>query len=304
MFWLAVKLARPRTWAFIILAFLISWALTGSSFSIKFVIGVVIFVLWIASVNIINAYTDLEEDKINLPQRVKMIEQVGIEKLPYMVLGISVICLLLSLLLGLVFFVICVIAVFDGLAYSLKPLRFKANPVLSLISFSGAVIFPLLGAWVITRDIFSIPLLFVLLGYFFLVYGTIKNLPDYDGDREAGLKTTATVFSTRKKAVVVATFLLISPYVLLVTLLSLNVLDYKFLSLFTSFPFIVIICYRALTESKTEALEKLHTYGFFYEAMVLSVALFLVTSLLNATIIVSITLLTTWVIQQKRVDSR
>ncbi|MGD6852560.1 MAG: UbiA family prenyltransferase [Candidatus Bathyarchaeia archaeon] len=301
---MAVKLARPRTWAFIILAFLISWALTGSSFSIKFLIGMVIFVLWIASVNIINAYTDLEEDRINLPQRVKMIEQVGIEKLPYIVLGISIICLLLSLLIGVAFFVVCVIAVFDGLAYSLKPFRFKANPVLSLISFSGAVIFPLIGAWAITRDIFSIPLLFVVLGYFFLVYGTIKNLPDYDGDKEAGLKTTATVFSTRKKAVVVATVLLLSPYVLLGVFLSLNALDYKFLLLFTSFPFIALICYRAFTECKIESLEKLHTYGFFYEAMVLSLALFLVTSLLNAIIIVSITLLATWLIQQKRIDSR
>ena len=220
MFWLTVKLARPRTWTFIILAFLIGWSLTESSFTVKYLMGMVIFIFWIASVNIINAYTDYDEDKINLPQRVKMIEQIGYKRLPYIVAAISTFCLVLSFTISLQFFAIFTIALLDGLFYSLKPLRFKANPVLSLISFSGAVIFPFLGAWVITREIFSIPLLFVLLGYSFLVYGTIKNLPDYYGDKEAGLKTTATVFSTRKKAITIATFLLLSPYVLLVVFAS------------------------------------------------------------------------------------
>lgn len=304
MFRLMVKLARPRTWAFIILAFLISWSLTGSSFTVEYLIGMVIFVFWISSVNIINAYTDYNEDRVNLPQRVKMIEQIGYKRLPYIVAAISTFCLVLSFTISLLFFVVFIIALFDGLFYSLKPLRFKANPVLSLISFSGAVIFPLIGAWVITRDIFSIPLLFVLLGYSFLVYGTIKNLPDYYGDKEAGLKTTATVFSTRKKAVTIAAFLLLSPYALLVVFILLNFLDFKFLWLLTSVPFIALICYRALIESNTMALEKLHTYGFFYQAGVLCLTLFLVTSLSYAIIIVSITLSVTYAIQHIRFDSR
>ena len=304
MFWLTVKLARPRTWTFIILAFLIGWSLTESSFTVEYLMGMVIFIFWIASVNIINAYTDYDEDRVNLPQRVEMIEQIGYKRLPYIVAAISTFCLVLSFTISLQFFAIFTIALFDGLFYSLKPLRFKANPVLSLISFSGAVIFPMLGAWVITREISTIPLLFVLLGYSFLVYGTIKNLPDYYGDKEAGLKTTATVFSTRKKAVTIAAFLLLSPYALLVVLVSLNILEYKFLWLLTLIPLIALICYRALTESCAKALEKLHTYGFFYQAGVLCLTLFLVTSLSYAIIIVSITLSVTCAIQHIRLDSR
>jgi 4-hydroxybenzoate polyprenyltransferase len=304
MFRLAMKLGRPRTWAFIILAYLIGWSLTGSNFSVQYLIGMVIFVLWISSVNIINAYTDIEEDKINLPQRVKMIEQLGYKRLPYIVAGISLSCFLLSLTISLEFSIIFAIALFDGLFYSLKPLRFKANPVLSLFSFSGAIIFPLVGAWVISRGLFVLPTLFIFLGYSFLVYGTVKNLPDYQGDEEAGLKTSATIFSTRRKAISFATFLLLSPYALLIALVALNVLDYSFLWLLTFLPFIALICYRALTKSDTENLERLHTYGFFYQAGVLSLALFLVTNLIYATLIVSITLLATYIVQRIRIDSR
>ena len=304
MFWLVVKLARPRTWVFVILAFMIGWSLTGNSFSVNYVIGLVIFVLLVACVNIINAYTDYDEDRINLPQRVKMIEQIGYRRLPYIVATLSIFCFVLSLTMNIIFFIIFIIALFNGLFYSLRPLRFKSNPVLSLVSFSGAVIFPLLGAWVITREFLSIPLLFVLLSYSFLVYGTVKNLPDYQGDKEAGLKTSATVFSTIKKAITIATFLLLSPYALLVVFVILNTLEYKFLWLMTLVPFIVLICYRALTQFNTKSLEKVHTYGFFYEVGVLCLTLFLVTNLLYATIIVSITLSSTYAIQKTRFDSR
>jgi 4-hydroxybenzoate polyprenyltransferase len=304
MLGLAVKLARPRTWAFIILAYLIGWSMTGSSFSAKYIVGMIIFVAWIASVNIINAYTDYDEDKINLPLRVNMIEQLGYKKLPYIVTGLSILCFLLSLAVSLTFLIIVVIAIFDGLFYSLKPLRFKANPLLSLVSFSGAVIFPLIGAWIFTRGLFDLPALFVFLGYSFFVYGTVKNLPDYCGDKEAGLKTTASVFSTRRKAVSVATILLLSPYALLIGFVLLNILNYNFLWLLIPLPFIALICYRALTRSDNENLEKLHTYGFFYEAGVLSLTVFLVAPLLYAIIIVSITLLVTCTIQYMKFDSR
>jgi 4-hydroxybenzoate polyprenyltransferase len=303
--WLAVKLARPRTWAFIILAYFIGWSLTGSTdFSLKYIIGMIVFILWIASVNIINAYTDYNEDKINLPQRVKMIERLGYNKLPYIVAGISIICFTLSLTVTLEFLAIFVIALFDGLFYSLKPLRFKANPVLSLVSFSGAVIFPLLGAWVITRGLFGFPTLFILIGYSFVVYGTIKNLPDYDGDQAAGLRTSATIFSSRRKAIVFATVLLLSPYVLLIIFVLLNILADKFLWLLTLLPFLSLICYQAFKAANTENLEKLHTYGFFYEAGFLSLTLFFVTNLLYAIIIVSVTLSITCVIQYIKIDSR
>jgi 4-hydroxybenzoate polyprenyltransferase len=304
MLGLIIKIARPRTWVFIVLAYLIGWGLTGSNFSANYIIGMIVFVIWVASVNIINAYTDYNEDKINLPQRVQMIEQVGYNKLPYIVAGTSILCLLLSLTINFNFLIIVLIAIFDGLFYSLKPLRFKSNPVLSLISFSGAVVLPLIGAWVITMDLSYLPMLFIFLGYSFLVYGTVKNLPDYYGDRETNLNTTATVFKTRRKAIAVATILLLSPYALLIGLVYSEIIDQNFLWLLTLLPFIALICYRALTKSKSENLEKLHTYGFFYQAGILSITMFLVTNLLYAIIIVSTTLSVTFAIQYIKIDSR
>ena len=170
MLGLGVKLARPRTWAFIILAYSIGWSLTGSPFSLQYAVGLIIYILLVANVNIINAYTDIDEDRINLPQRVKMVEQIGYKRLPYIVAAISAVCLALSFTMNWVFSVILIIALLNGLFYSLRPLRFKTHPVLSLFSFSGAVVFPLIGAWVIAKNIIDIPLLIIFLGFSFLVW--------------------------------------------------------------------------------------------------------------------------------------
>lgn len=304
MLGLGVKLARPRTWAFIVLAYSIGWSLTGSPFSLQYAVGLIIYILLVANVNIINAYTDIDEDRINLPRRVKMVEQIGYKRLPYIVAAISIICLALSFTINWVFSVILIIALLNGLFYSLRPLRFKTHPVLSLFSFSGAVVFPLIGAWVITKNIIDIPLLIIFLGFSFLVYGTIKNLPDYYGDKAVGLTTTATIFRTRKQAIVAATFLLLSPYALLLALVGLNIIDIKFLWLLTLLPIITLICYGALTMPDTDNLEKLHTYGFFYETLVLSLTVFLVTNILTATVIVLTTLAATYIIQRTGIDSR
>ena len=299
-----LKLARPRTWIFIILSFTIGWLLTGSILSINFFIGLIVYILLVANVNLVNVYTDIEEDRINLPHRIKMIERVGLKKLVYSFTILYAIATLLALTLPFWFFVVYLIAFFDTVSYSLEPLRFKKRPILSLITFSGAVFFPLIGGWTLTNDIFSISALIFFLGYWFLTYGTIKNLPDFKGDKIAGLRTSATVFSTRRKAVGVASALLLSSYVILFLLLLFNYIEYKFALLFLLLPVISIICYKALKAKTYESLEKLHTYGLIYADVFLSLTLVIISPTIYSFIFLVVLLSLQSLILKTRFDSR
>jgi 4-hydroxybenzoate polyprenyltransferase len=267
-------------------------------------IGLTSYILLVANVNLINAYTDVEEDKINLPYRVKLIKKIGYRKLPLIFTSIFIIAILLASLLPFWFLVVFIIAMFDTIFYSLKPLRFKSNPILGLVAFAGAVFFPLVGSWTLHGSIYNIPPIIFFLGYSFLVYGTIKNLPDYEGDKKAGLKTSATIFSTRKKAILFATILLISPYLILLLLILSEYVDYNFILLFTGLPFISLICYKALKTKSFEKLEKLHTYGLIYQVGFLSLAFWIISPTIYSLILLTIILSLLFFILRTKFDSR
>src|SRR5207249_8831829 len=88
----------------------------------------------------------------------------------------------------------------------------------SLISFSGAVGLAFLAGTSVTGHVNVLNPVLWLVTYFMFTYGTVKNLPDYSGDKKAGTKTTATVFGNIARAVKFTTIILISPYVSLVGL--------------------------------------------------------------------------------------
>jgi 4-hydroxybenzoate polyprenyltransferase len=304
MFINILKLSRPRTWAFVLLSFLIGWSLTGSEFSLNFLIGLVGYILLVANVNLLNSYTDIEEDKINLPHRVKYIEKIGYKKLPFIVSTIYLLSIIIVYFLPFWFFVIFILAVLDNAFYSLEPLRFKASPLLSLLSFSGAVFFPLVGAWTIVNDISNTPIIIFFLGYSFLVYGTVKNIPDYEGDKKARLRTTATIFKKREDAIKFATILLLSPYVILLVLVLSKLLEYKFALLFLWLPIILMICQKALKAKSFERLEKLHTYGFIYQVGFLSLAFLIVSPNIFSLTILALVFIIQSLIIKTRFDSR
>jgi 4-hydroxybenzoate polyprenyltransferase len=299
-----LKLSRPRTWAFVILAFFIGWSLTGSPLTMSFLIGLLAYLMLVGNVNLLNSYTDIEEDRINVPHRTKYIEKIGYDKLPFIVSTIYLLSILMVYFLPFWFFVTFIIAVLDNAFYSIKPFRFKANPMLSLLSFSGAVFFPMLGAWTISRSIFDTPLIIFFLSYAFLVYGTVKNIPDYEGDKRTGLKTTATIFKKRESAIKFASVLLLSPYVALLLLILYNLLDSKFSILFISLPLIIWICKKTLQSKSFEKLEKLHTYGFLYQVSFLSLAYLIISPSLVSVSLLFIMFLIQFLIIKTRFDSR
>src|SRR5437016_13917268 len=62
--------------------------------------------------------------------------------------------------------------------------------------------------------------IFLLLPYFMFTYGTVKNLPDYSGDKKAGTRTSATIFHSLANAVRFSGILVFTPYILLTAFIA------------------------------------------------------------------------------------
>ncbi|MFQ6020622.1 MAG: UbiA prenyltransferase family protein [Candidatus Aenigmatarchaeota archaeon] len=299
-----LKLARPRTWPFIVLSFTIGWLLTGVALSLEFFAGLLIYIILVANVNLVNAYTDIEEDKLNLPHRVRIIERVGPKKIIFVAAALYLIATFIAIFLPFWFLIIYLIALFDTIFYSLPPLRFKARHIIGMIAFAGAVFFPALGAWTLYNDIITTPIIIFFLGYWFITYGTIKNLPDYEGDKRIGLRTSATIFDTRKKAVMFAVTLLLSPYLILLFLLLFNLIEFKFVYLFLGLPLVSFVCYKALKAKAYQTLEKMHTYGLVYAVIFLALTLFIISLTIYSVIFLVLLLSILFLILKTRFDSR
>ena len=67
---LMTKLSRPRTWMFAIISYMFAY-LSGVAYDVtELMIGIGIFALLTGATNMINAYTDMEEDRVNNPIRI------------------------------------------------------------------------------------------------------------------------------------------------------------------------------------------------------------------------------------------
>jgi 4-hydroxybenzoate polyprenyltransferase len=276
-----VKLARPRTWTFIVFSYVIGWFLSGAALSGRFFVGLMVSVIGVINVNLLNAYTDQEEDLINLPHRVAMLDKVGEKTLIAVIAALYGAATLLAMAMPFWYKVVYIISAFDAIFYSLPPLRLKGGPISSLVSFAGAVFLPAVGAWTLEYDLMSTPLIIIFLGYVFLTYCTLKNIPDYDGDKLAGLRTSATIFSSKKKASYAATVLLLSPYPLLVALTSLGIVEARFNVLIWLLPVIGYISYGIIKAETYEEHERFHTLGLIYVVAFLVSTLLIISPTLN-----------------------
>jgi 4-hydroxybenzoate polyprenyltransferase len=299
-----VKLARPRTWFFIVMSYMIGWLLAGAVMSTNLFTGLVISLVGVVNVNLLNAYTDKEEDSVNLPHRVAMVDQVGDRNLITSIVALFGLSTLLALSMPFWYKVVYVVSVFDTVFYSLEPLRFKKRVVPSLVSFSGAVFLPAIGAWTLTNDLLSTPGIIYFLGYVFLTYCTLKNLPDYWGDKEAGLRTSATVFASPEDAARAAFALLLTPYPLLAGLTSFNVVEAKFGLLLVLLPLVVYIG-RGITSADTyDKYERLHTLGLVYVVAFLVITLLIISPAVETALMISGLLAIQSFILKAKIDSR
>ena len=260
-----MKLARPRTWMFAIISFAFAYLSDPVQNTFELMLGIGIFSLLTGATNMINSYTDIEEDRVNNPIRIIWIEQLGLQNLVNSFVAIYMVVIGLSLLLGFNFTLIVTLAVFDSIFYSLPPLRFKQHPITALLAFSGAVSFPFLAGITLAHNSIDITNpFFLLFSLFMFAYGTVKNIPDHIGDKIAGLKTTSTAFNSYRKAVLVSTSILLTPYALLCYLVFIRSLDVLYLHNLPLMIFPLYWCYSNLRTSERGKSEKIHTYGFLY----------------------------------------
>jgi 4-hydroxybenzoate polyprenyltransferase len=224
---IVLSLGRPRTAVPGLIAYALGVGYSHASWSIGAVAGALIALLLAFTVNIHNSTTDLLEDSVNLPGRVEQVHLLGVETTRRIAVALGSFMVFLSILINPLAAIYVLCSVLLMYQYSARPTRAKDKPILGLLAFAQAVCVPyMLGIlleplqtvpWIIPPALarllgFALPnpaiedravqacVLLLLVALWFTAKGTFKNLVDYYGDRASGLRTSASVFSTRSKA--------------------------------------------------------------------------------------------------------
>jgi len=261
---LILNMSRPRTWVFAISSFLLAYLRFGGSISYLIAPGIMATALVSGATNLVNAYSDREEDALNQPIRSSWVSELGGRNVLISSIFFYVAALLSAFSLGYAFTGISILAIFDSLAYSLPPLRLKTRIIPGLLSFSGAVGLAFLGGEAAAGKLNLLDPVLWLVTFFMLAYGTVKNLPDYPGDRLVGIRTTATIFKSIGDATIATCIILISPYLILTALVFTGGLPQLFLANLLMVPIPIWLCLRSSCAQDTASLERIHTIGFVY----------------------------------------
>lgn len=207
-----VELARLRTCLVSVLAYAIGLALNDVGWSLRAAVGVVISLLVPAVANVHNAVTDLAEDERNLPGRLRLVAAAGRRFMMMFVNWTSLAMLLVTALVSLPITILAVAGSVLLRQYSARPLRAKARPFAGLALFSMVVTVPFLAGTMLTPQWATLPqdhghFVWVMAAYltvWFCAKGMVKNVPDYHGDKAAGLRTSATIMPSPESAAVAA----------------------------------------------------------------------------------------------------
>jgi len=267
-------------------------------------LGLAVAGLVTAATNVVNAYADRREDTVNQPSRVFWVEQIGTHGTLLSIIVLYTLAFAASLFLGPLFMLVLAAGVFNSIFYSIRPLRFKARPTLSLVSFSGSVGLAFLSGMSIVGPINLLNPVFLLVTYFMLTYGTVKNLPDYSGDKKAGTRTTATVFQSMGSAVRFSGILLFTPYLLLTAMIATGLLAPIYLADLGMAAILAMIVARMMKAKSSQELEKTHTIGFFYAISFLLFTLVLASPTLVSIIVLLSAYLWTLLVSRVSMDSR
>jgi 4-hydroxybenzoate polyprenyltransferase len=244
-----IMLGRPRTVVPNLLCFALGYSYTGAPASGRMVLGALLGCLIGFSANLHNTAMDLDEDSRNLPGRVLLLAKLGYRPLMRSWVAISIFMMAAAIALGRYFTVFMALALVGLHQYSAPPVRSKGRPLLGLWVFAQTVVFPFLFGWTTEPGRMletllssaSAPLrgvappdpgaawqswrylgMWFFVTVWFMAKGAFKNVPDFDGDRNAGVCTSATVWSSMRVAAWVATGATIAAYATLVPLVLLG----------------------------------------------------------------------------------
>ncbi|QQY15475.1 UbiA family prenyltransferase [Cutibacterium avidum] len=209
------------------LAFSFGFENAGIPWHLDLLAGYLATFLISAVANVHNSYTDYAEDALNLPGRAQLVSRLGIPAArAFVACGLIAI----TALVWLIDWRLLIVALVTNpliLSYSAHPIRAKARPFLGLLIFSMVVSVPYLYGALAAKahgGVFSWQrslewMLFLTILFF--AKGLVKNVPDYEGDKAAGLRTSATIMPTRRaaaQAAVVATWIAYLAYPVFVLL--------------------------------------------------------------------------------------
>jgi len=245
-----LMLGRPRTCVPGLLAFALGYSYTGAPvFSARMVVGALLALSIGLSANMHNAATDLHEDSFNLPGRKVLIDAIGYGPLIRSCRVLGLLMFAGAVALGWYFTLFMALALVGLHQYSAPPIRSKGRPLLGLWVFAQAVVFPFLFGWTTEpgRMLESLlasaaaPLgwiappppaaawqswrylgMWAFLTVWFMAKGVFKNVPDFDGDLAAGVRTSATACGSRRRAALVATAATVCAYLSLAALVALR----------------------------------------------------------------------------------
>jgi 4-hydroxybenzoate polyprenyltransferase len=299
---LLLKLARPRTWCFIVTMFVFGYASSGDIDPLVLTLGIVIFSVMTAVSNLFNAWTGQVEDRINLPHRQVWLDRIGASWTKATIVACYLVLFTLPWLVSPIFAFIVGLGALMSVIYSWGP-NLKAHPILSLVAFSTGVLVPFIAGWMINRDFASLNPIVWVIAYFFFAYGTLKNLPDVEGDRAAGVTTVFTMFD-RDTAAKVCFALLLSPYVALVAMMLAGVLDARFVLALVFSPVVPLLITKTLRARSQEEKESTHALGYFYQLFFFLMILLLYSAntvtILATAVVAAVAILADWL----KIDSR
>ncbi|MEU4212557.1 UbiA family prenyltransferase [Streptomyces sp. NPDC026206] len=207
-----VKNVRPRTLLVSPLSYCVGVAVADHRFDLAVLLGVLFHILAPLAANARNAVTDLVEDGKNVPGRLKLVETAGEELLQKVVSASLGIMLLLSLMISFAQTVLWVFSVFLVLGYSSPRFRLKGRPVIGMAVFSMAVTEPYIAGALLADSWWEIPrydsyqpiILGIFLFCWYFAKGIMKNVPDYAGDKAAGLRTIPALLPSQRSGAWVA----------------------------------------------------------------------------------------------------
>jgi hypothetical protein len=121
---------------------------------------------------------------------------------------------------------------------------------------------------------------------------------------KAGIRTSATVFKSVKRAVLFSCALLSTPFILLVAFLSLGLLEPIYIADLALIPLFAFVITEMLKAKDTTGLEKAHTLGFFYAISFLLFTLVLTSPTIQSLVMVLVAFLWTLTVAKVSVHSR
>jgi 4-hydroxybenzoate polyprenyltransferase len=199
-----IKLLSPGLWTILTLSFLFGYLPGGPSDAHVLTGYLFVFSVGYGFTLLLNHYYDRVEDRVNLPERSRVAEQIGyplIGSLGWLLtLGLFVIPLALEDRTGWPATIVTCIALAGALVYSPGP-RLKGRPFVAPLNFAFTGVMPFLAGWFAKQgELVAPPLIIWLIVLYYVVYGPLRHLPDVEGDRTAGIRTLPRLYEGRAAA--------------------------------------------------------------------------------------------------------